>query len=136
VFDPELASFQLAPEHPFKPLRYELARTLLRAAGALEEDEVVPPRPVSDDDLLTVHDERYVGLVRAASAPSSRPPDPELQRHGLATADNPVFPRMHQLVRGVVAATVTAVDLVAAGAARRAANLSGGLHHALRDRAS
>ncbi len=136
VFDPELASFQLAPEHPFKPVRYELARTLLLAAGALDPDEVVPPRAVTDEDLMTVHDERYVALVRAASSPARRPPDPELQRHGLATADDPVFPRMHELVKGVVAATVTAVDLVATGEAARAANLSGGLHHALRDRAS
>src|SRR5690606_5916896 len=35
-----------------------------------------------------------------------------------------------------VAATVTAVDLVATGRALRAASLAGGLHHALRDRAS
>jgi len=136
VFDPELAGFQLAPEHPFKPVRYEMARTLLLAAGALDEAEVVPPRPITDDDLLTVHDPRYVALVKAASSPSARPSDAELQRHGLATADNPVFPRMHHLVKGVVAATVTAVDLVATGAARRAANLAGGLHHAMRDRAS
>ncbi len=135
VFDPELAAFQLAPDHPFKPVRYELARTLLLAAGALEPAEVVPPRPVTDEDLLTVHDERYVAMVKAASSPS-RPADAQLQRHGLATADNPAFPRMHELVRGVVAATVTAVELVASGEALRAASLAGGLHHALRDRAS
>jgi len=136
VFDPELARFQLAPDHPFKPVRYELARTLLLAAGALDPAEVVAPAAIGDDDLRTVHDERYVAVVRAASAPATRPSDPELQRHGLATADNPVFDRMHELVRGVVAATVTAVDLVATGRALRAASLAGGLHHALRDRAS
>src|SRR5690606_9290 len=111
---------QLSPSHPFKPVRYEMARTLLLAAGALDEAEVVPPRAATDDDLLTVHDERYVAVVRAASTDASRPPDAQLQRYGLATSDNPVFPRMHQLVRGVVAATVTAVDLVATGKALRA----------------
>jgi acetoin utilization protein AcuC len=136
VFDPELAGFELSPSHPFKPVRYDMARTLLLAAGALDESEVVSPRHVSDDDLLTVHDPRYVEAVKAASATASRPPDAQLQRYGLATADNPVFDRMHGLVKGVVAATVTALDLVAKGEALRAANLSGGLHHAMRDRAS
>ena len=136
VFDPELAGFQLNAEHPFKPVRYDLVRTLLMAAGALTPDEVVPPEPISDDDLLTVHDPRYVDIVRAASERATRPADFELQRHGLATSDNPVFDRMHELVRGVVASTVTAVDMVAKGEALRAASFAGGLHHAMHDRAS
>ncbi len=136
VFDPELAAFQLTPEHPFKPVRYELVRTLLLAAGVLTADEVVAPTPVGDDDLLTIHDADYVEMVRAASDPARRPPDVELQRYGLATSDNPVFPRMHELVRGVVAATVTAVELVATGRALRASSFAGGLHHAMRDKAS
>ncbi len=136
VFDPELAAFELTSEHPFKPLRYELVRTLLLTAGALTPNEVVTPMPVDDDDLRTVHDADYIDVVREASDPARRPPDVELQRHGLATADNPVFPRMHELVRGVVAATVTAVELVATGEALRASSFAGGLHHAMRDRAS
>ena len=44
VFDPELAAFQLTPEHPFKPVRYELVRTLLLAAGVLTADEVAEAR--------------------------------------------------------------------------------------------
>ncbi len=136
VSDPGLADFQLAVDHPFKPVRYELTRTLLSAAGALGDDEVVAPQPIGDDDLRSVHDDRYVAAVLASSSPASRPPDSQLQRYGLGTSDNPVFPRMHELVRGVVAATVSAVDLVASGEALRAASLAGGLHHALQGRAS
>ena len=43
---------------------------------------------------------------------------------------------MHEAVARVCAATVTAVDLVASGKVQRAVNLSGGLHHALFDKAS
>ncbi len=136
VFDPELAGFELSAEHPFKPLRYELVRTLLLASGVLNEDEVVAPEPVTDDDLTMVHDAKYVAVVKAASDPATRPSDPELQRYGLATSDNPVFPHMHELVKGVVGSTVTAVDLVASGRADRATSFAGGLHHAIRDRAS
>lgn len=136
VFDPELATFQLTPDHPFKPVRYELVRTLLLATGTLRPGEVVAPEPIDDDDLRTVHDASYVDMVKAASDPARRPSDGELQRFGLATSDNPVFAGMHELVRGVVASTVTALDLVATGRTRRAASFAGGLHHALRDRAS
>jgi acetoin utilization protein AcuC len=43
---------------------------------------------------------------------------------------------MHEAVSAVCGATVAAVDLVASGGARRAANFAGGLHHALRNKAS
>ena len=84
------------------------------------------PEPIDDDDLRTVHDASYVDMVKAASDPARRPSEGELQRFGLATSDNPVFARMHELVRGVVASTVTAVDLVATGRARRAGSGAAG----------
>lgn len=133
VYRPELAHFELGEGHPFKPLRVELTRTLLETAGLLHAHEVVAPDPLPEGALERVHDPRYVAAVRAAS--KGRPPENAAQ-YGLGTSDNPIFPGMHESVLGVCAATVTAVDLVASGRALRSANLAGGLHHAMRDRAS
>ncbi|NLG09749.1 MAG: acetoin utilization protein AcuC [Deinococcales bacterium] len=133
VYAPALAGFELAREHPFKPLRLELTRSLLEATGLLAADEVVAPEPLPPAALLAVHERRYVAAVEAASR-GERPSD--LLLYGLGTGDNPVFAGMHEVVLGVCAATVTAVDLVASGRARRAASFAGGLHHAQAAKAS
>lgn len=133
VFEPGLAAFELAPEHPFKPLRSELVLSLLRHAGLLEDAAVLPPAPLAEADLLAVHETAYVDTVRTLSRGAAHP---EAWARGLGTADNPVFPGMHDAWLGVCAATATAVELVAAGTVRRAFSPAGGLHHAHAGRAS
>ena len=133
VYAPDLAGFDLSRDHPFKPIRLELTRTLLQRTGLLSEEQLVTPAPLPDKALLDVHDARFVEAVKAASRGDTVP---DAQLYGLGTSDNPIFAGMHEAVLGVVAATVTAVELVASGRAKRAANFSGGLHHALAARAS
>jgi len=136
VYDPALAGFELAPDHPFKPLRFELTRTLLMATGLLGEADLVTARPMDDDLLLAVHDERYVAAVKSAATADASGRRAALAAYGLGSSDNPLFDGMHETIARVCAATVTAVDLVATGEALRATNFAGGLHHAMRDRAS
>src|SRR6185437_9431011 len=50
--------------------------------------------------------------------------------------DNPVFAGMHAASALVAGATVAAAEAVWSGAERRAVNVAGGLHHAMRARAS
>lgn len=133
VHDQRTARFELAPDHPFKPVRMELTRSLLEHAGVLAPSEVVPPAPLEEAELLTVHDPEYVADVAALSRGETVA---RARQRGLGTADNPVFRGMHELVSLVCAGTATAMELVATGKALRAVNLGGGLHHALRDRAS
>ncbi len=133
VYDASLASYSLSDEHPFKPVRLELVRTLLSDLGALRPAHLAAVEPLADDALLGVHERRFVEAVRAASR-GDAPPD--AYSFGLGTGDNPIFPGMHEAVLAVCAATVTALELVATGAARRAVSFAGGLHHAQRARAS
>lgn len=133
VYAPELAAFELAPSHPFVPLRLELVRTLLEDAGMLLEEERLAPTPLPEKALLDVHGAAYVRAVKAASTGEEAD---DLYVYGLGTGDNPVFAGMHEIMLGICAATVTAVEAVCSGEALRAANFSGGLHHAMRDKAS
>ena len=128
-----LSAFEFSPSHPFKPLRSELTRSLLEHAGALSPEDIVAPGHLSESELAWVHDSDYIELVKAVSAGQSRR---TAFAAGLGTNDNPIFPGMHAAVLGICAATVSAVDLVASGKAKRAFNPSGGLHHAHADRAS
>ena len=133
VYDPGLGEYQLSDSHPFKPLRLELTRSLLECVGLLDKTHFVTPEPISEALLRRVHTDDYVAVVKTLSAGRSH--DLAFQS-GLGTADNPIFPGMHDAIMAVCSATVKAVDLVASGRAQRALNLSGGLHHAFADRAS
>ncbi len=133
VTSPRLSEYELAPDHPFKPIRLELTRTLLADAGLLSEAEQVPPEDLAEKALLWIHSPAYVAAVKSASRGAAAD-DPYV--FGLGTGDNPVFPGMHELVLGICAATVTATELVCSGTALRAVNFAGGLHHAQRDKAS
>ena len=56
--------------------------------------------------------------------------------HGLGTDDNPIFEGMHEASCLVCGGSLLAAREIAEGRADRAVNIAGGLHHAMRDRAS
>ena len=56
--------------------------------------------------------------------------------YGLGPGDNPIFPGLFNLSLLVAGATLQAIDFVADGNGEIAFNIAGGLHHAMRSRAS
>jgi acetoin utilization protein AcuC len=135
VWDDAFTTYDLGPSHPLRPLRLDLTMSLARELGVLSRPGVVvhSPQPASDDVLELVHDPMYIASVKRA-------PDDLMGRlslrWGLGTDDNPVFPRMHEASALVTGATMDATRAVWEGRHRHAVNISGGLHHAMRDRAS
>lgn len=134
VFDDELTSYNFGPGHPMAPLRVDLTMRLAKAVGVLDlPDLSVRPAPVaSDDELELVHSPKYIEAVRAVSA---HPGAADLF-HGLGTEDNPTFVGMHQASAHIVGATLEAARMVWSGEVSHGANITGGLHHAMRDAAS
>jgi len=133
VYEPSLSGYTLSEGHPFKPVRLELTRSLLYDAELLTAEQEVLPQALDEGLLYSIHDSRYIEAVKAVSQGKRLA---QAYTFGLGTADNPIFPAMHEAVSSVCAATVTAVELVASGQAQRAVNLAGGLHHALAAKAS
>ena len=135
VWDDVFTTYDFGPTHPLRPLRLELTMALAGQLGVLDRPGVTvrAPRQAGDDLLELVHDPLYVASVRRA-------PDDLLGRlslrYGLGTGDNPIFPRMHEAAALVTGASVDAARAVWDGSAQHAVNISGGLHHAMRDRAS
>ena len=135
VWDDVFTAYDFGPTHPLRPLRLELTMALAGQLGVLDRPGVTVRAPQSaDDDLLElVHDPLYVASVRRA-------PDDLMGRlslrYGLGTGDVPIFPRMHEAAALVTGASVDAARAVWEGTAQHAVNISGGLHHAMRDRAS
>ena len=132
VYDESLTSYDFGPTHPMNPLRVDLTIGLAQQLGVLDRLPRVPAPDATDDDLLTVHDSSLIEAVMASSADPSKP---NLE-FGLGSDDNPTFANMHVAARHVVGASVEAARRVWTGQVDHAANIAGGLHHAMPDRAS
>lgn len=130
VWDEELLGYDLGGSHPLDPIRLDLTIRLASELGVLDGVPLQAPVAAPDEELLRVHDAEYLRAVRAA------PGTAQDGRHGLGTPDNPVFERMHEASALVVGGSLVAARQIASGAARRAVNIAGGLHHAMRGHAA
>ena len=135
VWDDAYLGYDMGAEHPLNPVRLELTMALARGLGVLDAPGVVLGRPESAADavLETVHSREYLHAVRNA-------PDDVMGRlflrFGLGTPDNPVFAQMHESSALIAGGTLTAAEAVWSGRFTHAVNIGGGLHHAMRGRAS
>jgi acetoin utilization protein AcuC len=132
VFDPSLTEYDFGPDHPMSPLRVDLTMRLAAEAGVLDGLEQVPAPMASDDLIATVHDPALIEAVHRMSAH----PGPGEELRGLGTDDNPVFRGMHHASAHIVGASQEAFRRVWVGESIHSANITGGLHHAMPDRAS
>jgi acetoin utilization protein AcuC len=134
VFDPSLVEYDFGASHPMNPVRVELTMRLAEALGVVGPSGLsVAGAPLADDELLaTVHDPALIESVRRIGE------DPTLTDlgRGLGSDDNPTFAGMHHASAHVVGATVEAARRMWSGEVQHAANVTGGLHHAMPDRAS
>ena len=133
VHDLALEDYGFGDDHPFDPLRLRLTLELCEASGLMEDHHFFPSEPATEGDLLTVHNLTYVRMVQKAGRDAALS---DLLPHGLGTSDNPLFPGMHEACSRVVGGVLGACRLVMAGEAEHAMCISGGLHHAMRSRAS
>ncbi|HCB03432.1 MAG TPA: acetoin utilization protein AcuC [Nocardioides bacterium] len=133
VFDPTLTDYDFGPHHPMAPVRVDLTMQLAHELGVTTGGRlrVVPAPVATTDQIATVHDAALIEAVQRAGHTGAA----ELQV-GLGSDDNPVFLGMHEAAAHVVGASLEAFRLGWTGEALHAANVTGGLHHAMRDRAS
>jgi acetoin utilization protein AcuC len=122
------------PQHPLRPARVILTRRLIHDYGLIDGERVVEStaRNATDDELLLVHTERYLDVVRRAGLGERG----DWWRYGFGPGDNPIFPNMHEASARVAGASVVAAEAVLSGRAQHAFNPAGGLHHAMPERAS
>jgi acetoin utilization protein AcuC len=133
VFDPSLTEYNFGHGHPMSPIRVDLTMRLATELGVLDRGLRLVDAPMADLDLIaTVHDAALIDAVtRVGTVPGAVD-----EAHGLGTDDNPVFEGMHHAAAHVVGASVEAFRQVWSGESLHSANITGGLHHAMRDRAS
>jgi acetoin utilization protein AcuC len=130
-WDARLLGYDFGRGHPLAPVRVELTMELARTLGVLDRIDVTGFDAATDEMLRLVHTAGYLDAVKQAG--QTLAPDPS---HGLGTADDPVFLGMHEASALVAGASLAAVQAVFDGSHDHGVNISGGLHHAMPDRAS
>jgi len=129
VFGPRSTSYDFGPHHPLTPRRFGPGIDLLRTIGA---EPGLAPEPADDRELLAVHDQRYIAAVRRLSADPTGQPEAGLAAYG----DDPPFAGMHEAAATVAGGSLRAMEAILRGDVEHAFHPGGGLHHAMRDRAS
>jgi acetoin utilization protein AcuC len=116
-------------------MRLKLTYELIKAYGLLDLPSVqfIPTLKSEEEKLAVFHSQEYLNILRQASEGFLVG---DAYVYGLGPGDNPIFPGLYQWSLLVTGATLQAVDFVADGKGEIAFNIAGGLHHALRSRAS
>ena len=136
IYSDEFGRFDYGSEHPMKPVRLKVTYELIRKYGLLDlpAAERVEGRKATLRELLLAHTKDYINALRDANdgylEPSSGLP------FSLGAGDNPVFPGVYDWSLTSVGASVRAAELILAGETDTAFNICGGLHHAMRSKAS
>jgi len=125
-----LLEYEFKKDHPLKPDRLKLTYLLSEQLGLIDKVKLIEPTPASREELELFHTPEYIDAVVDSGTNNNAHP-----QYGLGTADNPVFPRIHETGARYVGATLDAMREIMNGASN-AFCISGGLHHAHKNAAS
>ncbi|MFW9807682.1 MAG: acetoin utilization protein AcuC [Candidatus Thorarchaeota archaeon] len=125
-----LLEYEFQKDHPLTPDRLKLTYLLSKQIGLLDKVNKIEPSLASRDELELFHTSEYIDAV--IDSGTNNNPHPQ---YGLGTADNPIFPLIHETGARYVGATLDAMRAIMNGASN-AFCISGGLHHAHKNAAS
>ena len=135
IYTDAYLDYDYGPTHPLQVTRLKLTYDLLKSYGLLDLPSVqsIPTVKAEEKDLAAFHSEEYLNVLRQADEGHV---SGNAYSYGLGPGDNPIFPGLYNWSLLVTGATLQAVDFVAEGKGEIAFNIAGGLHHAMRSRAS
>jgi len=119
IYTENFMKYDLGKNHPLKPVRLKKTYDMIIKYDLL--DFYVEGKPASEEDLSLAHSKEYIEAVKTGK---------DLEIYGFGTVDNPVFDNMFESSLYYVGASIQCADY------HRAFNISGGLHHAKRNKAS
>ncbi|MCK5237421.1 MAG: hypothetical protein KAR06_10580, partial [Deltaproteobacteria bacterium] len=135
VHSNEVADFSYGSSHPMRPARLGMTLALTKELGLLDPSntELIEGRKTTEEEVLSFHTEEYLKALKEANsgeAPING------SAFGLGAGDNPAFKGVYDWSLFSAGSSVTCAEVILEGKAERAMNISGGLHHAMADRAS
>ena len=135
IYTDAYLDYDYGPTHPLQVIRLKLTYDLLKSYGLLDLPSVqfISTIKAEEKDLAAFHSEEYLNMLKQAD--NGHLPGNAIS-YGLGPGDNPVFQGLYNWSLLVTGATLQAVDFVAEGKGEIAFNIAGGLHHAMKARAS
>jgi len=135
IYTDDYLDYDYGPMHPLRVIRLKLTFELIKSYGLLDIPSVqfLPTIKASEEDLALFHSQEYLNILKLANNGHLRG---DAYGYGLGPGDNPIFPGLFNWSLLTTGATLQAVDFVADGKGEIAFNIAGGLHHAMRSRAS
>jgi acetoin utilization protein AcuC len=130
-YHPRMMEYDFGPKHPLKPVR--LARTMSLLRAMVPSVQFIDPGLATEDDLLRVHDEEFVDVVRRIYGEGVG--KEELFTYGFGSVDTPPFAGIWGASLGYCGGGVAAAKALVEGA-QLSYNMGGGLHHSQSNRAS
>jgi acetoin utilization protein AcuC len=135
IYTDAYLDYDYGPTHPLQVVRLKLTHDLVKAYGLLDLPSVqfISTINAEENDLAAFHSEEYLNILRQANNGHL---SGDAFSFGLGPGDNPIFQGLYDWSLLVTGATLQAVDFVAEGKGEIAFNIAGGLHHAMKARAS
>ncbi len=135
IYSDAYLNYDYGPAHPLRIVRLKLTYDLIRSCGLLDlpSTQFVPTIKAEEKDLAVFHSEEYLNMLKHANEGHFTE---DAYLYGLGPGDNPIFPGLLDWSLLVTGATLQAIDFVVSGKGEVAFNIAGGLHHAMRSRAS
>jgi acetoin utilization protein AcuC len=136
VWDPRFMGYDFGPQHPLRPERFTYGLDLLKESRLWRpETETLEPPMAERVELELVHGADFIEVVERLGGGEAVDPE-QVAMHGLGPGDNPAFPGVHEAAALIAGGSLEAARGVMRGEFLHAFNPAGGLHHAMRDRAS
>ncbi len=135
IYTDAYLDYDYGPTHPLRIPRLKLTYDLIKSYGLLDlpSSQFIATLKAEEKDLAVFHSEGYLNLLRQANKGHFMG---DAYFYGLGPGDNPIFPGLMDWSLLVTGATLQAIDFVVSGEGEVAFNIAGGLHHALKSRAS
>ncbi|MFX0105496.1 MAG: acetoin utilization protein AcuC [Candidatus Hodarchaeota archaeon] len=138
IYTEEYQKYNFGSDHPLRPLRLQLTYSLMEKLKLLEHNRltIMEPRMATQQEIETIHTPQYVEAIKKLS---ENPNDNSVipYRYNLGPGDNPIFKGMYEASAIICGASIITAETVWNDEDFKIAfNPAGGLHHAMRDRAS
>jgi acetoin utilization protein AcuC len=138
IYTDEYQKYNFGRDHPLRPLRLKLTYSLMEKLNLLKNERLTlkKPRLATQQEIESIHSPQYVEVVKRLS---ENPKDSSVipYRYGLGPGDNPIFKGMYEASSLVCGASIVAAETVWKEEDFKIAfNPAGGLHHAMKDKAS
>jgi len=135
IYTDAYLDYDYGPTHPLRIIRLKLTYELIKAYGLLNLPSVqfISTLKAEEENAAIFHSQEYLNILRQANEGFLQG---DAYVYGLGPGDNPIFQGLFNWSLLVTGATLQAVDFVVDGKGEIAFNIAGGLHHAMRSRAS